>query len=82
MNFYFSYIFYYVKNSVKIGFLMPTAKNDFRFLIYTPKKNIFNQKSIFLDVTMIPNYLYFCQVEPGTLNNLDKHAFSGLLRVS
>ena len=37
-------------------FPMLTAKIDFRFLIYTPKKNIFNKKKHGLKPK---NYLYF-----------------------
>ena len=34
-----------IKNEEKIGFPMPTAKNRFQFLIYTPKKHTFKKKN-------------------------------------
>ena len=53
MNFHFPYIFYYAKNSVQIGFPMPTAKNGFQILNPHPKKHtvyLKKKNSIFLDV--------------------------------
>ena len=35
---YFSYIFYYAKNSIKIRFQMPTAKNGIQIHYLHPKK--------------------------------------------
>ena len=48
---------FYIKNSQKIGFPMPTLKNGFQFLNLHPKKHIFKEKIFF--------FLYFCLSNQG-----------------